>query len=66
MTLRQIRFCNECDKEIPRDADFIGTEGIYVEGKGREDGTDIVKDEDFCTPECLCVYIKARMKEDFR
>jgi len=37
MTLRHTRFCNECDKEIPRDADFIGTEGIYIEGKGREE-----------------------------
>jgi len=63
MSLRHIRFCDECDKEIPRDANFIGTEGIYIEGKEDGEGTDIVKDEDFCSPECLCAYVKKKMKE---
>ena len=62
MTLRHIRFCNECDCEIKTDDDFIGTEGIYVDGHDRGEGVDIVKSEDFCSPDCLFAFVRDKFK----
>ena len=64
MTLKYIRFCNECDCIIPNDADFIGIEGIYIDGQDRGNGVDIVKGEDFCSPDCLFGYVRAKWQQD--
>ena len=62
MTLRHMRFCDECDCEIKTDDYFIGTEGIYVDGRGNGEGVDIVKDEDFCSPDCLFAFVRAKFQ----
>jgi len=63
MTLIRKRYCDERDAEIPNNADFIGTEGIYIDGENKGEGIDIVKDEDFCSSVCLCEFVRSKWQE---
>ena len=61
MTLKRIRYCDECGEVIEPDKPFISTEGIYVDGLvNNGEGVDIVTDQDICSPDCLYAFVRAR------